>query len=96
MKDEATTTGTNTLPPGPYPWIRVWGWMMGSAAYYVTEEIARAKESNAPADAIYRRYNEDGSGWDGKTWARASEIDNPTTRFVLEREYGALPERTQP
>lgn len=77
-------------PHGDYPWIRAWGWMMGSMEYYIVDEIARAKSSNAPLDAIFRRMTAGGE-WDGKTWARASEIENSNTRYVLEREFGPLP-----
>lgn len=84
-------TNTPTPPTGPYPWIRAWGWLLGSFSYYIEEEIQRAKRSNAPPNAIFRRYTPDDSGWDGKSWATTADITSPNTRYTLEREFGVLP-----
>lgn len=84
---------TPTPPPGPFPWIRAWGWMMGSFKYYIDQEIERARTSGAPANATFRRYPQGGGEWDGKTWATTDDIENANTRYVLENEFGPLPEK---
>lgn len=91
---------SGSLPAGPYPWIRAWGWMLGSHGYYIEGEIALAKEDHAPADAIFHKYvmpehpTHTVSAWTPgaiRIWHRASEIENTNTRYVLEREFGELP-----
>ena len=69
-----------------YPFIRVHGRQMGSYPYYIADEIDRAKDSNAPADAYARKYGTgpQGHGWDGKSWYTVRELRelasvNPTT-----------------
>lgn len=64
-----------------YVFIRLWGALMGSYDYYVQDEIQRARETDAPEDAIYER-----SGIGGVRtgeWARFSEIENESTKRQL-------------
>jgi hypothetical protein len=42
-----------------YPYIRAWGWMMGSLPYYIDEQVKLARQDKAPQTATYR--NDDGS-----------------------------------
>jgi hypothetical protein len=65
-----------------YETIRRWGRHMGSMSYYIVEEIQRAKDTNAPPHAIYRKYEPDGSGWAGK-WAVAEDISDPGLRAQI-------------
>jgi len=73
-----------------YRWIRIWGRRMGSLFYYIEGQIERARETNAPADAIFERFASDGSGRTG-TWATMSELaeSNP----ALHAELTATAER---
>ena len=80
---------TPTPPPGPYPWIRAWGWLMGSYTYYIEAQIERAKQTHAPETAIYERHDA-GKGGNG-TWATLDDIRSNNTRYILEREFGPLP-----
>lgn len=59
-----------------YPYIRAWGKFMGSHQYYINDEIARAKNDEAPQDAIYKR--------DGR-WITFRQITSTTTREVIEQ-----------
>jgi hypothetical protein len=77
-------------PPGPYPWIRAWGWMMGSFPYYIESQIERAQRTGAPANAIYEHHDA-GSGGNG-TWATTATITNEATKLTLRNEFGPLPE----
>lgn len=54
-----------------YKYIRAWGIMMGSFEYYINGEIQKAKDDNAPTDAIYKK--------DG-VWATFSEIKSEDTK----------------
>ena len=40
--------------PYNYPYIVAWGRLMGSAQYYVMDQLRLAKMEHAPATAIYR------------------------------------------
>jgi hypothetical protein len=63
--------------PEEYIGIQAWGAQMGSFAYYIREEQAKAAEDNAPIDSIFRYASQlaPGSG-DGPTkkWATVSEL----------------------
>jgi hypothetical protein len=37
-----------------YPFIRAWGYQLGSFQYYIESEIERAIRENAPERAIYK------------------------------------------
>lgn len=65
-----------------YPYIQAWGERLGSYQYYINDQIAKARESHAPANAIYQR--QDGS------WATADEVTEPTTRAYLEAAVGII------
>ena len=39
--------------PGDYKYIWAWGKLCGSMDYYIDEQIKKAREENAPLDAIY-------------------------------------------
>lgn len=55
-----------------YPFIEAWGRYMGSHSVYIREEQERARQSGAPADAIYQVYPAIGAKT--ATWARASAL----------------------
>ena len=38
-----------------YIYIRAWGRMLRSFEYYIKQEIEKAKNTNAPDDAIYQK-----------------------------------------
>jgi hypothetical protein len=40
-----------------YPFIRAWGYQLGSFKYYIENEIERAIEDKAPERAIYKSGN---------------------------------------
>lgn len=61
-----------------YPYIRAWGRMMGSSHYYIQQEVEKARQMQAPQDAIYER--------DG-VWAVVDDIRSDETR----RAIGAPP-----
>jgi hypothetical protein len=53
-----------TIPTNQYPYIRAWGAMMGSSAAYIEREVFVARESDAPATAIFQRFEGTApSGW---------------------------------
>ena len=62
--------------PKDYRYIKAWGRMMGSFAYYIRDEQAKASKDNAPLDAIYYK-SEDG-------WHVYSEVTNQETRRAME------------
>ena len=55
-----------------YKYIRAWGYSLGSFDYYIENQIAKAKEDNAPPTAVYKRQ-------DG-TWATFEEIKRDDTK----------------
>jgi len=46
-----------------YPMLRAWCLMMGSYPYFINQELAKAKETNAPQESIYSRIQENGDCW---------------------------------
>ena len=60
-----------------YYYIRAWGKLLNSFAYYIEAEIERARKDKAPETAIYRR--EDG------TWATFEQIESPVTKADIAR-----------
>ena len=60
-----------------YKYIRAWGISLGSFDYYIENQIAKAKEDNAPQTAIYKRQ-------DG-TWATFEEIKREDTKEEIAR-----------
>ena len=60
-----------------YKYIRAWGISLGSFDYYIENQIAKAKEDNAPQTAIYKRQ-------DG-TWATFEEIKREDTKEEIMR-----------
>lgn len=58
-----------------YPYIRAWGHLMGSFAYYVERQVTKARDENAPKTAIYRGYH---------AWHTVGEIQSPATRRSVE------------
>ena len=60
-----------------YPYIRAWGKMLQSFDSYIEHEVARAKEDEAPQNAIYLDS-------DKKTWHTADEISDPDTKRRIE------------
>lgn len=65
------------MPTTEYPFIDIWGRMLGSQAYYIADEKARAKADNAPQTAIYKR--QDGS------WATVNDISSAHTKHQVEQ-----------
>jgi hypothetical protein len=61
-----------------YAYIRAWSRLMGSMSYYTEAQVARARETGAPADAIYERH-EGGLGRTGE-WAVFEDIASVLTR----------------
>ena len=52
------------IPAPQYPFIRAWGAMMGSSEAYIDREVFVARESDAPATAIFQRFEGTvQSGW---------------------------------
>lgn len=70
-----------TKQPRQFRHLRAWCVMMGSYPYYVADQIKRARESGAPEDAIYERY--DAKGATG-VWVTFAEVTNENTRQVIE------------
>jgi hypothetical protein len=54
-----------------YPLIRAWGRQMGSMPYYIEAQVARARQTNAPHDALYERQSS--AGRTGQ-WARLDDL----------------------
>ncbi len=72
-----------------YKHLVAWCKMMGSYNYYIEDQIAKAKATNAPEDAIYEKMAEDGSGPTDE-WARFSEVTNQDTKMKIERLLESL------
>jgi hypothetical protein len=72
---------------GQYPCIRAWDRFMGSFASHTTTKVEQARQDNAPADAIYQRY--EGSQPTG-TWARLREVDSAETQRWFKNHYPNL------
>ena len=62
-----------------YPYITVWGKMMGSYDYYIESQIRRARETNAPSTAIYEQGRKSGQ------WSVVEEVENRDTRLTIEQ-----------
>lgn len=58
-----------------YEYIRAWGRMMGSYSYYITEQVERAKNDNAPSNSVYFGYSEN-------RWITFDEIHEDTKRTI--------------
>lgn len=65
------TGGPKPPKPPAYPYIRAWGKMMGSFKPYIDEQIAAAREANAPLDAVY---------FNGNNWVRFTDVQSDETR----------------
>lgn len=70
-----------------YEYIRAWGALMGSFAYYVEEEQQRAASDQAPPDAISHTYTlPDGRGCSSfdqgaqRTWRTVRDLTDPGIR----------------
>ena len=48
---------TNSANANDYPWIRAWGQLLGSKDWYIQDQIARARQTNAPANATHEQYD---------------------------------------
>lgn len=67
-----------------HPYIRPWGESCGSADYYITDREARARECDAPTDALFEVH--DASGPTGE-WACFSDLpENNPFRKRMEKE----------
>jgi hypothetical protein len=60
------------IPTPQYPYIRAWGAMMGSSDAYIEREVFTARESGAPATAIFARF--DGTKFTGE-WATFEDVN---------------------
>ncbi|HET7713883.1 MAG TPA: hypothetical protein VFK94_06610 [Patescibacteria group bacterium] len=58
-----------------YKWIRAWGRLLGSRAYYIIDQVEQARKDHAPENAIYRK--------DDGTWATTDDITSEVTRYNL-------------
>jgi len=59
-----------------YILIRAWGRFNGTMAFYVRQELDRARDDNAPGNVIYKR--EDG------TWATLNDLSEPNRTKVAQ------------
>lgn len=66
--------------PSEYIWIKKWGQMAGSLAYYIEDEQGRAADDDAPLNAIYRDL---GPGGKPGRWRTTDDITVATTRAAL-------------
>lgn len=44
---------TNQNRDDDYPYIRMWGYMLGSMPYYITAQVEKARRDKAPQNATY-------------------------------------------
>jgi hypothetical protein len=58
-----------------YPYIRVWGRLLGYPESRIRDQVELARRDGAPADAVHR--NEDG------TWTTTGDVTAPHTRWQL-------------
>lgn len=58
-----------------YKYVRAWCQFMGSFPYYITDQIDRAKEDNAPETAVYKNDN---------GWVTLDQIVDQCTRTTIE------------
>ncbi len=65
-----------------YPYIRAWCERQGSYNYYITDEINRARQDNAPQDALYPIMNRQGERTG--EWATFSKMrdENPVKHYI--------------
>ena len=62
-----------------YPLIRIWGRQMGSYPDYILRQVEQAKIDNAPWDAVYKVFGEDGQ------WLTIRELTRMEQRIELYR-----------
>lgn len=67
-----------------YPLIRVWCHIMGSAPYYVEDELDRAREDKAPQNAIYQKTDMDTGK---RVWTTADEVTSPSNKPILDKAW---------
>lgn len=72
-----------------YPYIRAWSHMMGSMPYYITDQIARARATNAPANAIYEKHLPGGEGPSGE-WETFDDIRDESTRARIQADVDKI------
>jgi len=63
-----------------YVYLRAWCKLMRSAPEYTTEQVARARATNAPATAIHEVFDTDGPTG---VWKTYEEILNPSTKLTI-------------
>jgi len=56
--------------------------MMGSDREYIHDEVKKAREANAPEDAIY--YSRGSSGELSAGWRTFKDVTNTETRSIIE------------
>lgn len=68
-----------------YLYIRAWGYILGSDRYYIDDEIKKAREDNAPQDAIYVKHNFDSSA--PREWIRYESVTSWHTHSRMEAYF---------
>lgn len=64
-----------------YRFIRAWGLLLGSASYYITQQIAIARKEHAPERAVCRM---------GDKWTTVDEIPSDSTRKQVLQIAGCM------
>lgn len=85
MKTDTVSHNPNTnkrSTMNDYPAIRAWGANLGSLNYYIDTQVQLARETGAPADAIYRITNIDGSH---AGWRTVRDVTNHDTLWRLKK-----------
>lgn len=73
------------LKPGDYKHIAAWGAVMGSFAYYVQGQQARAAEVQAPVDAVFERHDANGPTGEWITYDGVSPESRAQVDFYLDK-----------
>jgi hypothetical protein len=59
-----------------YPYIRLWGKMLGSMPYYINDQVRRARKDGAPQNATFFSTDE-------QRWQTTDDITANQTRRIL-------------
>lgn len=66
-----------------YPFIRLWGQLMGSFSYYIQDQLERARQTNAPRTATFERTLAGGAK--SGEWATVEGIQDGNTIYALKQ-----------
>jgi uncharacterized membrane protein len=58
-----------------YIYIKAWGRMMGSYDYYITGEVEKARQENAPPTAVYKSHE--------GVWRTYEDIERSDTKALI-------------